>query len=68
MKGLLIAERVRSGHEGYIRTMQDSGTVDFRTWRNLLSTTKAMHEEFLNVVRMRAPADDPRMRELSGDE
>ena len=56
--GLLIADRVRPGDELHA---QESGTFDIRTWDNLLSSAETMHEEFLNVIKERAPEDDPRM-------
>ncbi len=68
VKGLLIADRVRQGDEGHAKTGQDAGVFDIRTWGNLLTTTEAMHKEFLDVVKMRAPSDDPRMKGLSADD
>jgi hypothetical protein len=68
VKGLLIADRVRQGDEGHGKTGQDAGVFDIRTWGNLLTTTEAMHKEFLDVVKMRAPSDDPRMKGLSADD
>lgn len=68
VRGLLIADRVRSGDEGHAKSHQDAGTFDIRTWSNLLTTTETMHKEFLDVVKGRAPADDPRMKELSAVE
>ncbi len=68
VKGLLIADRVRPGDEGHGKAGQDAGLFDIRTWGNLLTTAEAMHKEFLDVVKMRAPADDPRMRDLAGDD
>src|SRR5206468_1807947 len=67
VKGLLIADRVRPGDEGHGKVGQDAGLFDIRTWGNLLTTTEAMHKEFLDVVKLRAPADDPRMQDLAGD-
>jgi len=67
VKGLLIADRVREGDEGHGKAGQDAGIFDVRTWGNLLTTAEAMHKEFLDVVRMRVPAGDPRMEELSND-
>lgn len=67
VKGLLIADRIRPGDEMHATTMQRAGVFDLRTWGNLLSAAEAMHKEFLDVITMRAPAGDPRMRELSLD-
>jgi Histidine kinase-, DNA gyrase B-, and HSP90-like ATPase len=68
VKGLLIADRVRQGDEGHRKTGQDSGVFDVRTWSNLLTTAETMHKEFLDVVKTRAPSDDPRMKALSTDD
>jgi hypothetical protein len=68
VRGLLIADRVRAGDEGHGKAGQDAGLFDIRTWGNLLATTEAMHKEFLDVVKMRAPADDPRMEDLADDD
>jgi hypothetical protein len=65
VRGLLVADRVRAGDEGHAKSHQDAGTFDIRTWSNLLTTTETMHKEFLDVVKGRAPADDPRMEGLS---
>lgn len=68
VKGLLIADRVRQGDEGHGKAGQDAGIFDIRTWENLLITAEAMHKEFLDIVKTRAPADDPRMRGLLSDD
>lgn len=68
VRGLLIADRIRPGDEGHGKLGQEGGLFDIRTWGNLLTTTEAMHKEFLDVVRMRAPSDDPRMKGLSADD
>ncbi len=68
VRGLLVADRIRAGDEGHARSHQDAGTFDIRTWSNLLTTTETMHKEFLDVVKGRAPADDPRMEGLSVDD
>ena len=65
VKGLLIADRVREGDEEHGKMGQDSGVFDVRTWKSLLTTAETMHEEFFDVVKMRAPFGDPRMKELS---
>ena len=65
--GLLIADHIRPGDEMHAQYGQGSGTFDIRAWNNLLTATETLHEEFLNVVRARAPADDPRMKSLSSD-
>lgn len=68
IRGLLVADRIRSGDEEHARTHQTAGTFDIRTWDNLLTTTAAMHKEFLDSVKLRAPSDDPRMKDLSAND
>ncbi len=68
VRGLLIADRIRSGDEEHAKSHRDAATFDIRTWSNLLTTTEAMHKEFLDVVKLRAPADDPRMKDLSAED
>lgn len=68
VKGLLIADRVRSGDEGHLKTYVDAGVFDSRTWGHLLMTTETMHKEFLDVVRLRAPAGDPRIAGEDADD
>jgi len=68
IRGLLIADRIRRGDEAHATTHQQSGVFDIRTWGNLLLAAKTMHQEFLDIVKKRAPSDDPRMKGLSDDE
>jgi len=68
VKGLLIADRIRPGDEAHGKANQDAGIFDIRKWSNLLTSTEAMHEEFLKVVRLRAPPDDPRLQALPDDD
>lgn len=68
IRGLLIADRIRPGDEAHAETHQKSGVFDIRPWGNLLLAAETMHKEFLDIVKMRAPADDPRMKGLSTDE
>lgn len=65
VKGLLIADRIRSGDDGHVKMGQDSGIFDVRSWDNLLTTAESMHKEFLDAVTKRAPSDDPRIVQLS---
>jgi hypothetical protein len=67
VKGLLIADRIRPDDEAHGKTYQDAGVFDIRTWDNLLSTTETLHKAFLDVVKDRAPAGDPRMKDLVVD-
>lgn len=63
VKGLLIAGSIRQGEEQYIHTE----TFDVRTWDDLLRNARRMHREFFDVVKKRAPAEDPRIVELSSE-
>lgn len=64
VKGMLIAHRVRSGEEEHLEMAIAAKVFDFRTWNNLLTTAERMHGKFFEIVKRRAPADDPRMEEL----
>jgi hypothetical protein len=66
VRGLLIADRIRSGDEGHAKVLGE--VFDHRTWGNLLTTTETLHKEFLDVVKLRAPSDDPRMQDLAGED
>ncbi len=63
--GLLIADRIREGDKGHAQYHQGTGTFDIRSWNNLLTSAETLHREFFDVVMERAPADDPRMKNLS---
>jgi hypothetical protein len=64
---LLIADRIRPDDQTHAQTHQTSGVFDIRPWGNLLLAAETMHKEFLDIVKGRAPADDPRMKRLSAD-
>jgi len=64
VRGLMIADRIRRGDEGHGDVGQAAGLFDIRTWGNLLATAETMHKEFLDVVKLRGPKDDPRMQNL----
>lgn len=65
IRGLLIADRVRPDDQTHATTHQLSGVFDIRPWGNLLLAAETMHQEFLDIVKGRAPADDPRMKDLA---
>ena len=67
VEGLLIADSVREDVKMHAQARQQSRVFDIRTWDNLLASTETLHEEFLDVVKERAPSDDPRMEDLTGD-
>ncbi len=64
VKGLLIADKIRSEDAGHAKIYQKSGVMDIRKWKSLLTTAEIMHQEFLSVTKDRAPANDPRIAEL----
>ncbi len=68
VRGLLICGRIRPDDQQHAKIHQNSGVFDLRTWDNLLATTEIMHREFLDVVKLRAPADDPRMQGLESED
>ncbi|MFH0802649.1 MAG: ATP-binding protein [bacterium] len=68
VRGLLIADRIRDNDKEHAKSHQDAGTFDIRTWSNLLTTTEALHKEFLDVIKLRAPVNDPRMQALATDD
>jgi hypothetical protein len=68
VKGFLIADRIRDEDREHVTSGQRAGDFDWRTWNNLLMTTETLHKEFLDVVRLRAPAEDPRMQDLSSSD
>lgn len=61
VSGLLVCSKIRREDEGHARHAQSDGLIEIRTWDNLLTTAETMHEEFLQVVKERAPAGDPRL-------
>jgi hypothetical protein len=63
VKGLLIADRIKPTDQGYA-AIYSPDVFEIRNWQNLLATTETLHEEFLKVTRLRAPVDDPRMRDF----
>jgi hypothetical protein len=63
VKGLLIADRIKPTDQGYA-AIYSPDVFEIRNWKNLLATTETLHEEFLKVTRLRAPVDDPRMRDF----
>jgi Histidine kinase-, DNA gyrase B-, and HSP90-like ATPase len=67
VKGLLVADKVRSGDEGHLKVSVDAEVFDYRTWAHLLTTTETLHKEFLDVVRKRAPSGDPRIADLDAE-
>lgn len=68
IRGLLIADRVRPDDQTHAQTHQTSGVFDIRAWGSLLLSAETLHQEFLNIIKGRAPADDPRMKTLADND
>jgi len=64
--GLLIGSDMRSDDRSLFEKAATAGNVT-KTWRALLEETERMHREYLQVVRDRAPQDDPRLDDLDQD-
>lgn len=63
VEGVLIFGRFRED-VGDLVTRAQVGRIYVRTWENLLYTAESLHRDFLEVVKSRAPADDPRIQNL----
>jgi Histidine kinase-, DNA gyrase B-, and HSP90-like ATPase len=63
--GVLIADRVREEDREHQRSFLELDNMRFVTWDQLLTSTKTLHEQFLDAVKLRAPADDPRIQGMS---
>jgi len=61
--GILVYSDMRAGVSQHVSALYDR-QVYVRTWDNLLNRTEELHREFLEVVKGRAPAKDPRIRDL----
>lgn len=47
-----------------LRESLDKDGIHVMDWGSLLRRTKSLHEDFLKIVKDRAPADDPRIKSL----
>jgi len=63
--GLLICKDIRKEDRLYAKDLQDD-MGSLRIWRfeDLLTATLAMHRDYFQVVKDRAPSKDPRIQEL----
>ena len=61
--GILVYSDIRDG-TAELRNMLEQNGIYTRTWQDLLRTTERLHKEFLDVVKRRAPANDPRIEAL----
>ena len=67
VEGLLVADSIKPDAELHAKEYKKAGTFEIRTWTNLLTSTETLHAAFFDAVRDRAPADDPRMKNLTSD-
>lgn len=63
VEGMFIYGRLRENAREMLRRLEDSH-IYVRSWENLLYTAENLHRDFLDVVKARAPKDDPRMQKL----
>jgi hypothetical protein len=67
VRGLLIGSKLKTDDLSFFEKAAMVGNVT-KTWRGLLEETERMHREYLQVVRDRAPQDDPRLDALDEDD
>ena len=60
VRGILIGSSIRPEHRVLFENAADVGNVT-RTWRDLLEEAERTHRDYLEVVRSRAPQNDPRL-------
>jgi hypothetical protein len=61
--GILVYSDMKAGMRHHINALYKE-QVYVQTWDTLLKTTEELHREFLDVVKGRAPAGDPRIKAL----
>ena len=67
IEGTLIVSTIRPDAQRLVETVRKDG-IYVKTWDNLLYTAENLHSEFLEVVKTRAPEDDPRIKALKAVE
>jgi len=65
--GILVYSDVKSGMRQHVNALHKE-QIYVQTWDILLKTTEELHREFLDVVKGRAPASDPRIKALEKDD
>lgn len=60
VRGLLIGSKIKDDDRVHFDKAAKVDNVT-KSWRGLLEETERMHREYLQVVRERAPQDDPRL-------
>lgn len=63
IRGCLIYSRIRDDARGMLERLAAAG-IEVVTWNQLLETAERLHREFLDVVKSRAPQDDPRIEAI----
>jgi len=63
INGILVYSDIADGLASLIESLTRDG-IHVLTWDDLLRRTEMLHKEFLDVIRGRAPADDPRIKAL----
>jgi hypothetical protein len=63
VEGLLVAGKIRPDDQPWVEQARN-GSIWVVTWRDLLQRTERAHREFLEVVKKRAPIDEPRIEAL----
>ena len=63
VKGCLVYGRLRPNAEEEKRRLRDNG-ISVVTWDKLLEDAERLHREYLEIVKARAPEDDPRIQQL----
>jgi len=64
VNGILVYSDIAAGMSQHVKALDGLG-IHVTTWQDLLRTTESLHREFLEVVKKRAPSDDPRMQDLA---
>lgn len=63
IKGCLVHGRLKPDAEGEKKRLREDG-ISVVTWDKLLEDAERFHREYLDIVKARAPEDDPRIRDL----
>lgn len=63
VKGSLVFGRLKPAAEEEKRRLRDDG-IHVVTWDKLLEDAERLHREYLDIVKARAPEDDPRIQQL----
>ncbi|WP_309892807.1 ATP-binding protein [Archangium sp.] len=66
VEGVLVYSRLDEEAVTLKQSLAHEG-IYVRSWDNLLQMAETLHREFLRVVKGRAPADDPRVKDLDDE-